>query len=114
MKKDIMKRWVEALRSGKFKQTTGSLRNYQGYCCLGVLCHIHAKENNKRFRRLRPTERFTYHGAEEFIPVEVIKWSGLFGYNPSGKNAIPLSKTNDSGGTFESIANIIENDYKEL
>ena len=30
------KRWAEALRSGRFAQTTGCLRNERGYCCLGV------------------------------------------------------------------------------
>ena len=39
-------RWVKALRSGKFKQSTGTLKDVNnsgdvvGYCCLGVLCAI--------------------------------------------------------------------------
>lgn len=34
--------WVKALRSGKYKQTTGSLHNTDSnsYCCLGVLCRV--------------------------------------------------------------------------
>lgn len=33
--------WVAALRSDKYKQTTGVLRNTRNeYCCLGVLCDI--------------------------------------------------------------------------
>ena len=33
-------KWVEALRSGKYKQGRGQLRLGDTYCCLGVLCDI--------------------------------------------------------------------------
>lgn len=46
----VMQAWVKALRSGEYKQTTGALRRSsatetmpEGYCCLGVLCDIAAK-----------------------------------------------------------------------
>lgn len=32
--------WVEALRSGKYKQGQASLRRGDSYCCLGVLADI--------------------------------------------------------------------------
>ena len=33
--------WVRALRSGKYRQGAGALRNRDSeFCCLGVLCHI--------------------------------------------------------------------------
>lgn len=38
-KKDIMK-WVNALRSGKYRQSTLRLQNDKGFCCLGVACDI--------------------------------------------------------------------------
>lgn len=38
-KSDIMK-WINALRSGEYKQANGALQNEYGYCCLGVLCEI--------------------------------------------------------------------------
>lgn len=45
MDKKIKKRWVAALRSGKYKQGRGHLRKGKDrrsatYCCLGVLCDI--------------------------------------------------------------------------
>jgi hypothetical protein len=42
MDPEIKARWVEALRSGAFKQATGTLRSKDGYshCCLGVLCEV--------------------------------------------------------------------------
>lgn len=33
-----IKKWVRALRSGKYKQTRLVLQDKQGYCCLGVAC----------------------------------------------------------------------------
>lgn len=41
----LKKRWVEALRSGKYAQAREALRKYEGgeiagYCCLGVLCDV--------------------------------------------------------------------------
>lgn len=32
--------WVEALRSGEYKQTTLVLCDNYGYCCLGVACKV--------------------------------------------------------------------------
>lgn len=49
MKPDVKVQWVEALRSGKFKQTLMVLHRTQtspiddrpiGFCCLGVLCEV--------------------------------------------------------------------------
>lgn len=50
MDKTLKKKWVKALRSGRYKQTEGVLREEQGnrangkpiygYCCLGVLCNV--------------------------------------------------------------------------
>lgn len=44
---DIKKKWVEALRSGRYKQGSGRLVTVRGlgseedhFCCLGVLCEI--------------------------------------------------------------------------
>lgn len=46
----VMKAWVEALRSGEYDQTQGALRRNKetpgipaGWCCLGVLCDIAVK-----------------------------------------------------------------------
>lgn len=38
--KEVKAKWVEALRSGKFKQGKGKLKYGDNYCCLGVACEI--------------------------------------------------------------------------
>lgn len=41
MDAEIKAKWVEALRSGRYEQTTGFLRRSNGrFCCLGVLCDV--------------------------------------------------------------------------
>jgi hypothetical protein len=40
-KKSLRAAWLKALRSGKYKQGTGKLRNkLDQYCCFGVVCDI--------------------------------------------------------------------------
>ena len=47
-KKDMkeFKKWIEALRSGEYKQTTGMLENFSGFCSLGLACKTLIPENN--------------------------------------------------------------------
>ena len=46
-KKDLkdIKKWVRALRSGKFKQTIWWLQDENGFCCLCVACMITIPED---------------------------------------------------------------------
>lgn len=37
MDKKLKTKWVKALRSGKYRQTNGVLKDKAGFCCLGVL-----------------------------------------------------------------------------
>lgn len=42
MDAELKTKWVEALRSGEYTQASGKLRDdaTNGYCCLGVLCDL--------------------------------------------------------------------------
>lgn len=40
MTKELKQQWIEALRSGEYKQIKNILKDEIGYCCLGVLCDI--------------------------------------------------------------------------
>jgi len=48
MDKNIKKKWVKALRSGKYKQTTTDLCDITSntHCCLGVLCEVLIKDGH--------------------------------------------------------------------
>lgn len=39
--KEIKEKWLNALKSGEYKQVQGKLRTNFGHCCLGVLAEIH-------------------------------------------------------------------------
>lgn len=36
----LLRKWSRALRSGKYKQGKGQLRDGDNFCCLGVLCDV--------------------------------------------------------------------------
>lgn len=46
MKPELKKKWVDALRSGKYIQGRSWLKNTKTntYCCLGVLCEVLVEE----------------------------------------------------------------------
>lgn len=83
MNPEIKAKWVAALRSGKYKQTAGVLRETEcdepgktlGFCCLGVLCNLHAMAHPKV--AATHTDPNVYLGETELLPEPVRKWAGL-------------------------------------
>lgn len=116
MKQNIKKIWIEALRSGDYKQGTGALRitseNEKGetiinHCCLGVLCNLH-----KKIMKKKGWDGYNYLGEDCFIPESVKKWAGLESGNGAFEykngESTSLVSLNDEGKSFKQIANIIE------
>lgn len=112
MNKRIKKKWVAALRSGKYKQAHGVLREINafgtttGFCCLGVLCNLHAIEHPKIAKKEKNPKY--YMGEKETLPLAVAKWAGI---DPYGiiKGYTDLVTLNDfDGRSFKYIANVIE------
>lgn len=63
-----LRKWVEALESGRYKQTRESLHKI-GYCCLGVWCEI--REGGEWIRDpLSRSRDFTYELDGETVLVE--------------------------------------------
>lgn len=115
MKKSIALKWVAALRSGQYKQGTKVLRSHDNkFCCLGVLCNLHAQEHPEFAAMQTDPRRYDMMGS--LPPKRVLAWSGLRTDTADyGKGTGEcLTALNDNGYTFEEIANIIENKYKEL
>lgn len=115
MNQEIKKKWVDALRSGEYKQGYAELRTNtevnSSFCCLGVLCDLYSKEHNIPWE-----EDGGFIGTGDVLPNNVISWAGLSD-NPSprrvglGDTERTLVRLNDNGSTFKQIADIIE---KEL
>ncbi len=106
MKQEIKTKWVNALRSGEYTQGRRTLRVYDTYCCLGVLCQIYVNEEGIKWddwddRRLA------------LPPNSVLVWSGLKSDNPIIHTKDGMSKqlsvVNDNCGySFDQIADLIE------
>lgn len=112
MKPEIAKKWIAALRSGEYKQATGQLRVADAFCCLGVLCNLHAQEHPAL--AAKQCSREVYFESEGTPPAIVRKWAGL--NSPQGffNGESSLAERNDQGASFETIAKIIEANVEAL
>lgn len=109
MKKEIADKWVAALRSGQYKQGREYLRRGDQYCCLGVLCEVVEVEATETY------PHFSYDGLMTFLPEVAQKRSGMKSRDGSLAGATEcLAQLNDSGSTFNEIADLIEKRWEEL
>lgn len=119
MNQAIKERWIEALRSGEYQQTQARLRRNQGYCCLGVLCDLYAKEHGLEWEEHEEHEEYeglklyTLNQEGSILPEDVKNWAELDDRHPSVKvgktEDTPLTYLNDGQRlNFNQIAQIIE------
>ena len=127
-----IRQWVNALRSGKYKQTSGTLCADLGedddtedmrFCCLGVACDLFLEGDWERADdggiRLVVGRKYSL-GMPPLELQDAINKSLGFGpedYNPSKKAnkafeglepCEGLAGMNDGGKTFKQIARVIE------
>lgn len=120
------KAWLEALRSGKFRQTTGKLKSRNGaYCCLGVLCEV--AEVPKRWNGFDYTygvedDKDYYAVSDTALPTMAMEWLGVKDGAPHLATPVivkdkdgdvhretNLIELNDTyGWSFEQIADAVE------
>ena len=136
MKPSIKQKWLDALRSGEYSQGTGHLYSGRGFCCLGVLCDIYAKEKNESWwyydgdteeetpveelkRPIQPGDYFNLHDENERLPSLVADWAGISDFSPQVEVPIEnedvpeielqeLVVLNDYGTSFKELADLIE------
>ena len=112
MNPEIKSRWVAALRSGQYKQIRGGLSDGEGFCCLGVLCNLHALETDTRWESPGERKWADYLMGNEVLPKRVMKWAGLDDEDPYVETKIlgySLTCWNDHMHySFDQIANLIE------
>ena len=125
--KEHRKLWIEALRSHTYIQTISCLHNRGGYCCLGVACDVAIKNGVALdFKEDFATGIYLYDDTYDILPEKVRKYmglatvSGLFedqheAYNIDSTSPTSLILCNDEYYlTFDQIADIIEQQYKEI
>lgn len=111
MNAKVKAQWLNALRSGEYQQTQGSLERLEplepdgeydgsdqwqntgapvGFCCLGVLCHLAYKAGIVDRDDSVPSLGATYtstsgraDGSNAILPQSVVDWSGLPDVNPN-------------------------------
>jgi hypothetical protein len=103
MDAELKAKWVEALRSGKYKQTVRCLRDPAGevgggFCCLGVLAEVKGVE----------WEECTPYVAGKMVCHKEGGWLSeeFSGLHFSEQKS--LSRMNDSDVPFDKIADYIE------
>jgi len=90
---DFKKLWIEALRSGKYKQGVGGLlsSDNERYCCLGVAAHVGKVDIN-----------YFYSYIPDDCPGVPEELSNDFDLQKK------LADMNDGGASFHKIADWIE------
>lgn len=110
MPKDMLAKWLEALRSGEYKQARESLCDGKGYCCLGVLQkvvdgRVETQEYfGGQFAGALPTKDWLKKNQVVFLSDDG---------TPTETPALPAlgmaaSEANDNGRSFAEIADAIE------
>jgi hypothetical protein len=102
-------KWLEALRSGKYAQTSGQLRLGNCFCCLGVLCDIfNPKGWDTPKNSSYSYEWFYGEGPDESREVGVLPHAFRISSGISSDLQDRLISLNDDGAPFSEIAAYIE------
>jgi|GEM_PF-863083 len=111
-------KWVDALRSGKYKQGKHRLRTGDTFCCLGVACDVLKKEAKLRWLKRnagQDDEAYVIGGKDADLPLSVMQLLGIKTANGSLPQQETLAGFNDyRNATFQQIADLIESHAIEL
>lgn len=106
---DNAKKWVAALRSGRYEQTKGALERGGRYCCMGVACVVAMRAGVPLERTGSDSGTVAYNSCTGLLPSSVAAWLGL---NDTGGDYLSgkLTDLNDRGTPFAQLAEIIESE----
>jgi hypothetical protein len=110
----IKERWIEELRSGKYRQGNGLLNDGEGnYCCLGVLCELAVADGVIEEASEHLGQRgLSYDGSNALTPPSVQEWAALRFRTPvvrwGDEYDVAVTTLNDEGVTFAEIADVLE------
>lgn len=106
-------KWIQALRSGEYKQTRSTLQDKHGFCCLGVGCKVLIP---KKMRATSPEGVMT--GLLPDSQIAAPQWLKTIDEDFAKKTKKSLSDLNDNGLgvdkeglTFDEIADLLEAVY---
>ncbi len=114
---EIKEEWLRRLRSGDYTQATRTLRAESvvggdvAYCCFGVLGEILCERGVTQRKTDRDgTSYLTGQAGEVQNTAMLTANAWQFVVTPQSRTQIPiaLAELNDSGATFDQIADVIE------
>lgn len=101
MDEKVKAKWLEALRSGKYKQGRQSLREADSFCCLGVLCDI---LNSNGWRNVTNNDLlYSFNGELGVIDKRLAKSIGI-----EECQDILIEMNDEKQNDFSEIADYIE------
>jgi len=91
VREEVKTLWLDALRSGKYRQTRNTLRRGDSFCCLGVLCDVAVKSGLDLNISSTPQNGldldddvfYSYDHESGTLPLRVQEWAGLDAANPT-------------------------------
>lgn len=125
-RKELIRKWIEDLRSGNYDQMSGQLGQERPgvkpeRCCLGVACDSHRHFMPTFTKKIESPSEFDYmvtygNGEDTVLPRTLVRllgfesasgdiWLPVFGNKWIGYD---LASLNDDGLTFDQIADLIE------
>lgn len=109
MNQEIKQRWIEALRSGEYKQGYENLYHCGKFCCLGVLTDLYIKEHGLQWNQ-DSADLWSFETEGGVLPRSVMQWSGILEPNPIIGNAQATVHNDQRDESFTTIADYIEKD----
>ena len=108
MNKQMKAKWVAALRSGEYRQTTGCLIDGRGHCCLGVLCDVMGMPQNQDGAFVNEKGLELGNLGSSYDEEANLSESGGLNQVLCEDARLELAQMNDKGKTFDEIADKIE------
>jgi hypothetical protein len=99
------KKWIAALRSGKYKQGYGRLNIGNEFCCLGVACELAYFEGVVTKQEDNYSYYYCYNKSFNTLPESVIDWLGIITESGRLKEKIEIKNPND---TLESLWSLVD------
>lgn len=107
----LIKAWVKALRSGRYKQTTGCLGDKDGYCCLGVACEVVRKAHPKLVTQTISDgsgKQKSYNDSASLLPAAVVSLLKMRSSKGTYDQTSLVEANDTHNKPFSKIADIIE------
>lgn len=120
----VMQLWVDALESGEYPQTQGTLHRTKSsealpaaFCCLGVLCEVAIQDGvpvdreQMEFRTRYSSTENDWDSDTAELPEVVYSWAGFDRGSPTIAGTSFVEMNDSCKYSFADIAQVIREEY---